>query len=109
MSAESAEQVTALTDPATRRIVAAAKRIETPGKGTTAWLYLPEGRLAAPDELAFDEAHLDDEEALTAAIDDLLARKPYLAARRPVGDVAQGASPVAATVDLAGLIRRNAG
>ena len=67
------------------------------------------GRLASPDELAFDPAHLDDEDALTAAIDDLLARKPYLAPRRPVGDVGQGASPVAPTVDLAGIIRSNAG
>lgn len=66
------------------------------------------GRLAAPDELTFDPAHLDDEDALTAAIDDLLARKPYLAARRPSGDVGQGASPVAPTVDLGGILRRGA-
>jgi len=72
-------------------------------------LTAADGRLASPDELAFDEAHLTGRDALTAAIDDLLARKPYLAARRVVGEVGQGASPVAASVDLAGLIRRNAG
>ncbi len=66
------------------------------------------GRLAAPDELPFDEAHLSDPEALTAALDDLLARKPYLAARKLAGDVGQGASPAPATVDLAGLIRTRA-
>jgi hypothetical protein len=42
VSIESAEQVVAQIDPATRRIIAACKRIETPGKGTTAWLYLPD-------------------------------------------------------------------
>jgi len=66
------------------------------------------GRLAAPDELPFDEAHLSDPEALTTALDDLLARKPYLAARKPAGDVGQGASPAPATVDLAGIIRTRA-
>ncbi|CCH75086.1 conserved hypothetical protein [Nostocoides australiense Ben110] len=37
------------------------------------------GRLADPSDLAFDEAHIEDENALTAALDDLLARKPHLA------------------------------
>lgn len=48
------------------------------------------GRLADPSDLEFDEAHLDDPEALTAAIDDLLARKPHLATRKPSGDIGQG-------------------
>lgn len=67
------------------------------------------GRLAAADELPFDEAHLSDPEALTAAIDQLLDAKPYLAARKVTGDVGQGASPAAASVDLAGIIRTHAG
>lgn len=37
------------------------------------------GRLADPADLEFDAAHLDDAEALTGAIDALLADKPHLA------------------------------
>ncbi|GAB4082086.1 hypothetical protein [Modestobacter muralis] len=63
------------------------------------------GRLADPTDLPFDAAHLDDETALTAAIEDLIARKPHLASRRPTGDIGQGATPTGETVDLAGLLR----
>jgi hypothetical protein len=66
------------------------------------------GRLADPSDLAFEETHLDDDNALTAAIDDLLTRKPHLASRRPAGDVGQGASASGETVDLAGLLRARA-
>ena len=66
------------------------------------------GRLADPTELAYDETHLQDADALTAAIDDLLARKPNLATRRPTGEVGQGASVAVETVDLAGLLRARA-
>lgn len=66
------------------------------------------GRLADPDDLPFDEAHLTDEAALSTAIDALLTRKPHLAARRVSGDVGQGATSSAATVDLAGMLRRAA-
>lgn len=48
------------------------------------------GRLADPTDLPFDESHLDDVESLTTAIDELLARKPHLASRRPTGDIGQG-------------------
>jgi hypothetical protein len=47
-------------------------------------------RLADPADLPFDEAHLDDPDALTAAVDQLLEQKPHLATRRPVGDIGQG-------------------
>ena len=66
------------------------------------------GRLADPTDLAFDDAHLADDDALSAAIDDLLARKPHLASRRVVGDIGQGATGSDSTVDLAGMLRRNA-
>lgn len=66
------------------------------------------GRLADPSDLAFDDAHLDDPAALTAAIDDLLTRKPHLASRRVVGDVGQGVSTTAQSVNLAGILRANA-
>lgn len=48
------------------------------------------GRLADPTDLPFNEDHLGDDDALVAAIDDLLARKPHLATRRPSGDIGQG-------------------
>lgn len=48
------------------------------------------GRLADPADLPFDEQHLDDPDALTAAVDELLTAKPHLASRKPVGDIGQG-------------------
>ncbi|MGY4709066.1 hypothetical protein ACXDF8_05785 [Mycolicibacterium sp. CBM1] len=48
------------------------------------------GRLADPADLAFDAEHLDDADALSAAIDALLDAKPHLASRRPTGDIGQG-------------------
>jgi hypothetical protein len=48
------------------------------------------GRLADPSDLPYEEALVEDDEALTAAIDALLATKPHLASRRPRGDVDQG-------------------
>lgn len=64
------------------------------------------GRLADPTDLPFDEDHLSDTESLTSAIDELLTAKPHLAARRVTGDVGQGASSTAGSVDLLGLLRR---
>ncbi len=66
------------------------------------------GRLADPSDLPFAESHVDDAEALTAAIDELLTRKPHLASRRVTGDVGQGASKSGETVDLAGMLRARA-
>ncbi|WP_435595170.1 hypothetical protein [Tsukamurella tyrosinosolvens] len=63
------------------------------------------GRLADPSDLAFDAAHLDDEAALAAAVDELLTRKPHLAARRVTGDVGAGTRgqtvPEVSLLDLA--------
>jgi hypothetical protein len=66
------------------------------------------GRLADPDDLPFDETHLDDDGKLTEAIDELLNRKPHLASRRPDGDVGQGARGETDSVGLAGLLRARA-
>lgn len=65
------------------------------------------GALADPADLEFDAEHLENPEALQAAIDALLAERPHLKARRfTPGAAAQGArSTAAATVDLAGLMR----
>lgn len=66
------------------------------------------GRLADATDLPFDEAHLDDADALSSALDELLAAKPHLASRRPRGDVGQGVTGAADTVDLAGILRSRA-
>ena len=67
------------------------------------------GRLADPTDLEFAGEHLDDPDALAAALGDLLARKPHLASRGTARDIGQGASPVAASsVDLAALLRQRA-
>ncbi|WNG95290.1 hypothetical protein [Mycobacterium sp. ITM-2016-00318] len=67
------------------------------------------GRLADPADLPFSEDHLDDPGTLTSAIEDLVARKPHLAARRPAGQIGQGVSASPATVDLAAILRNKAG
>lgn len=65
------------------------------------------GRLADPTDLAMPEdADPLDVDAVAAAVDELLTRKPHLASRRPRGDVGQGAAGTTSdTVDLAGLLR----
>lgn len=81
---------------------------DTVAKRLHAALVAATGRLADPSDLTFDEAHLNDETALIAAINELLTRKPHLASRWVAGDVGQGAIGSATAVDLAGLLRRNA-
>lgn len=66
------------------------------------------GKLADPTDLPFNDNHLDDPDALAAALDDLLARKPHLGSRRPTGEIGQGALPSAITVDLAAILRQRA-
>jgi len=85
-----------------------AKRTDELAQRLHTALVAATGRLADPADLPYDEAHLNDPDALTAAVDALLASKPHLASRRPTGDVGQGASGDAATVSLAGLLRAGA-
>ena len=66
------------------------------------------GRLADPSDLPFDEAHLEDADALSAAVDALVSVKPHLASRRPFGAIGQGVTPTPAGVDLAGILRAGA-
>jgi len=66
------------------------------------------GRLQDPTDLEFDESHLDDPEALEQAVDDLLARKPHLEARKFTADIGQGATTANGPVDLAGMLRARA-
>ncbi len=62
------------------------------------------GRLADRSDLPFDAGHLNDDAALDAALDDLLARRPHLAPRRVAGDVGPGAGTPKTEVNLAGLL-----
>ncbi len=71
------------------------------------------GKLADATDLPFsddllDEDGLVDSEKVQDAVEDLLARKPHLAARRPRGDVGQGARPERQEEGLAALLRRGA-
>lgn len=63
-------------------------------------------RLQDPTDLPFAAEHLDDPEALTAAIDALLEDKPHLRARKVAGDVGQGSRGDAAEFSLLDAIKR---
>ena len=101
------EYVTKLRDESAKHRQRAADRDDLAARLHTA-LVSATGRLADPSDLVFDDEHLTDDAALTSAIDDLLARKPHLGSRRIVGDVGQGATGADSSVDLAGMLRRNA-
>ena len=45
---------------------------------------------------------------MQAGVDDLIKRKPHLAARRPTGNVGQGARPEVPEIGLAAMLRRGA-
>lgn len=64
-----------------------ARRSDELGQRLHSALVTATGRLADPTDLVYAEAHLEDEAALTTAIDELLGRKPHLAARRVSGRV----------------------
>ncbi|UCZ90443.1 hypothetical protein [Gordonia sp. WA4-43] len=66
------------------------------------------GKLADPTDLGFDAAHLEDPEKLAAAVDELLAHKPHLKARRIGGDVGQGQAGAVSSVSLLGMLRDRA-
>ena len=71
------------------------------------------GKLADPTDLPFTDELLDDdglvdEAKVQAAVADLISRKPHLAARRPTGNVGQGARPETAEMGLAAMLRRGA-
>lgn len=48
------------------------------------------GKLADPTDLPYTAELLDDTDALTSAVDALIAAKPHLKARRVSGDAGQG-------------------
>ncbi|MGO1827053.1 MAG: hypothetical protein ACTH0J_08975 [Corynebacterium variabile] len=67
-----------------------AKRADEFAHRLHAALVAADGRLADPDDLEFDDAHLDDPDALCGAITDLVKRKPGLRAQQVRGDVGAG-------------------
>lgn len=73
-----------------------------------ATLVAETGKLADPDDLPFDVGHLYDSETLNTAIDALLADKPHLRSRKPVGDVGQGNRGGAGEFSLMDLLKSRA-
>ena len=67
------------------------------------------GKLADPSDLEFDPAHLDDPDALLAAIEALLADRPHLKARRfdPAGAAQGPKQGGGGQVNLAAIMRQH--
>lgn len=101
------EYVTKLRDENARYRQRAGKADDLAQRLHTA-LVAATGLLADPSDLPFDEAHLESSEALTEAVEALLESKPHLRSRRPSGDIGQGVSESADTVNLAGMLRARA-
>ena len=70
-------------------------------------LVAKDGRLADPADLEFDPDHLDNPEALSNAIANLVAKKPGLRAQRLSGDVGAGVreKPKPPTTDLLSIMK----
>lgn len=66
------------------------------------------GKLEDPTDLPFDEALLEDDDAMSAAVAELLERKPHLAARKVAGDIGGGQRGGAESISLAGMLRDRA-
>ncbi|MGX9295219.1 hypothetical protein [Tsukamurella paurometabola] len=99
------DYVKGLRDEAAKYRTRAKDRDELAQRLHTA-LVTATGKLADPTDLPFDATHLEDDGAsLAQAIDDLLARKPHLAARKVAGDVGQGSRNRSAEVNLLGMLR----
>jgi hypothetical protein len=83
-----------------------AQRADTLAERLHTELVRATGRLADPSDLQFAEEHLDDPDALVAAVDELLERKPHLASRKPAGDIGQGPRGTASEpFSLLGLLK----
>lgn len=89
------------------RAKAAEARVEELEQRLHAALVKADGRLADPEDLEFAPEHLEDPEALAAAIEDLVKRKPGLRALKYSGDVGAGqrGTPKKPTTDLIEILR----
>lgn len=85
-----------------------AKRADALAQRLHTALVEATGKLADSRDLPFDEAHLDDPEALQQAIQSLLTERPHLASRKPMGDIGQGATSEPEAFGLGGLLRAHA-
>lgn len=63
------------------------------------------GKLHDPADMPFDAELLDDPAKLTAAVDQLVERKPYMARQTLAGNVGQGATPSTPSVSLIDALR----
>lgn len=84
-----------------------AKRTEELEKRLHHALVAQDGRLADPSDLEFNPDHLDDADALSDAIANLVAKKPGLRAQRLSGDVGAGVreKPKPPTTDLLTIMK----
>jgi hypothetical protein len=109
----SAEYVKTLREEAASHRVK-AKRTDEANVRLLQALAQADGRLIEAGELAFTSDLIDDDgivdgAKVTAAIDALIAMKPYLASRRPTMTIAQGVqTQVPETPGLFALIRERA-
>ncbi len=106
------EYVQKLRDEAAGHRVKAKRADALAARLVTAAVALT-GKLADPTDLPFTEDLLDDhglvdDTKVQEAVEDLIKRKPHLAARRPTGDVGQGARPEIPEIGLGALLRRGA-
>ena len=90
-----------------------AKRVDALNARLTTAQAALTGKLADPTDLPFTDDLLDDdglvdETKRQSAVDKLIVRKPHLAARRPTGNVGQGARPETPQMGLAAMLRRGA-
>lgn len=91
-----------------------SKRVDVVTQRLVTSMAAQTNRLADPTDLPFspdllDDDGLPDESKIAEAIEQLLAKKPHLASRRPQdSDVGQGAQAEADNVSLADLLRMGA-
>jgi len=86
-----------------------AKRSDDLARQVVRAMARADGRLIDAEDLAFDQAFLDDDglvdsDRVVGAIDQLIERKPHLAARRPEGTIGQGARPEPEQATLLGIL-----
>jgi hypothetical protein len=109
----SKEYVQRLRDEAAAHRVK-AKRVDVVTQRLVTAMTAQTNRLADPTDLPFSDDLLDDnglpdESKVAEAIEQLLAKKPHLASRRPLdSDVGQGAQAESQNVSLADLLRAGA-
>lgn len=105
-----------LRDEAARYRQRAGRAEEGDARLLTATIKANAGDLADPTDLLVyveadtlrDDDGWPDPDLITAAVAQLVTDKPHLARRRPVGNIGQGATAAADTVNLADLMRGRA-